>query len=287
MSRAPGYNAHEVASTEVWKDNFALDGMYGLKMQNGILLWAALGKSTTAGTDPYTHTITPTTDGTAIPSFTINVEQKGTATDEEYQFQGCKVDNLMLYHDLGSDTPNLAAKVKWKAAKATDGYALTADPALPPTANANSYVNLERKWDVAGANLSIDGLKKVEVIIGNGLIPVYADTWDTGTFTGMWVQEFLERPLKMYRVNMELHPSTIERAVWDDLISTAVSKQITLKWIRSANDYILVTVNGPIVQHDIRQPLTGQELIETVVMEPYAMSVEVKDSIVGTGYYGE
>jgi len=255
-------------------------------MQNGILCWMALGKSSTAGADPYTHTITPTTDGSRIPSFTINHEQKGTATNEEYQFQGCKVDSLTLIHDM-TDTPFLHAKVEWMAGKATDGIALTNDPTLPATSNARAYVELERKWDTGGTPVNIDGLKRVEIHIINGLQPVFAHTWDTGTYTGMWVQEFLESNRKNYQIRMQLHPNTIERRMWDSLISTTTAITSTFKWIRGANDYILVTATGPVVEHQLITPQTGEALIEEVVIEPYALSIEVKDSITGATNYGE
>lgn len=281
-----GYNVKEVGAGLAWKSHFLLRGMYGLIMQNGILCWMALGKSATAGADPYVHTITPTTDGSRIPSFTINHEQKGTATDEEYQFQGCKVDSLTLIHDM-ADTPFLMAKVEWMAGKATDGIALTNDPALPATANANAYIELERKWDTGGVSVDIDGLQYVEIHIINGLRPVFAHTWDAGTYTGMWVQEFLESNRKQYQIRMRLHPNTVERRMWDSLISQTTAITSTFKWIRGANDYILVTAIGPIVEHQKITPKTGDVLLEEVVIEPYSMSIEVKDSITGVTNYGE
>lgn len=281
-----GYNVKEVGAGLMYKAIFLLRGRYYVIMQNGILCWMALGASSTAGADPYTHTITPTTDGSRIPSFTINHEQKGSATDEEYQFQGCKVDSLTLIHDM-IETPFLNAQVEYMAGKATDGIALTNDPALPATANTNAYIELERKWDTGGTPVDIDGLQRVEISIANGLRPIFAHTWDTGTYTGMWVQEFMEANRKQYRIRMLLHPNTIERRLWDSLISTDTAITSTFKWIRGTNDYILVTAVGPIVEHQLLTPETGEALIEEVVIEPYSMSIEVKDSIAGGTNYGE
>jgi hypothetical protein len=279
-----GYNVKEVGVGLLWKSHMVLRGMYGLRMQNGILCEMAMGVSSTAGADPYTHTITPTTDGSRIPSFTINHEQIGTATDEEYQFQGCKVDSLTLFHDM-KNADFLMARVEWMAGKATDGISLTNDPALPATANADSYVELERKWDSAGTPVSIDGLQQIEIIIANGLQPIYAPTWDTGTYTGQWVQEFLEANRKQYRIRMLLHPNTIERALWDELIATGNTKDATFKWIRSANDYILVTASDcQVVQHELITPKADEGLLEEVILEPRALSIEVKDSIVKQRY---
>ena len=279
-----GYNVKEVGAGLMWKSHFLLRGMYGLTMQNGVLLWATMGKSSTAGV---VHTITPTTDGSAIPSFTINHEQRGTATDEEYQFQGCKIDSLTLVYDM-KEAPFLMAKVEWMAGKATDGIALTNDPALPATANTDAYVNLERKWDTTGTSVNIDGLQRFEMNIINGLNPIFAHTWDTGTYTGMWVQQFLEASRKQYQVTLYLHPNTIERRMWDSLISTTTAITATFKFVRSATDYILITVVGPIVEHQLITPKTTQqgpeELIEKVVIEPYSVSIAVSDLLAASAY---
>ena len=144
-----GYNVKEVAAGGQWKSHYVIMGMYGLVMQNGILCWMAMGKSSTGAGPPYTHTIGPTTDGTPLPSFTINHEQKGSATDEEYQFMGCKVDSLAMIYDM-KDLPFLFGKIEIRGMQAQDGIALTNDPALPATANTDPYVELERKWDTGG-----------------------------------------------------------------------------------------------------------------------------------------
>ncbi len=275
-----GYNVKEVGAGLAWKALYEQRGMYGLVMQNGVLLWAAMGKSSTAGV---VHTITPTTDGSKIPSFTINHEQRGSATNEEYQFQGCTIDSLTLVYDM-KEAPFLMAKVEWMAAKATDGIALTTAPALPATANTNAYVNLERKWDTTGTSVNIDGLQRFEFSIINGLRPIYAHTWDSGTYTGQWVQEFLEADRKQYRVTLYLHPNTIERRMWDSLIATTTAVTSTFKFVRSATDYILITTIGPVVEHQLITPKIGEALIEKVVIEPYAVSIAVSDGLAASAY---
>jgi len=275
-----GYNVKEVGAGLAWKAQFQLRGMYGLVMQNGILLWAAMGKSSTAGV---VHTITPTTDGCKIPSFTINHELRGSATNEEFQFQGCKIDSLTLVYDL-KDAPFLMAKVEWMAAKATDGIALTTGPALPATANTNAYTSLERTWDTGGTPVAIDGLQRFEFTVANGLNPVMAHTWDSGTYTGMWVQEFIEATKKQYQVNLYLHPNTIERRMWDSLISTTTAITSTFKFIRSATDYILITTIGPVVEHQLITPKVGDPMILKVVIEPYAVSIAVSDGVAAASY---
>jgi hypothetical protein len=285
---ATGVNTKEVGAGLLWKGVFDLRGTYGLVMQNGILCEMAMGKSSTSGSDPYTHTITPTTDGSLLPSFVINHEREGDATDEEYQFLGCKIDVLKLFHDL-SEPSGLIAIVDWQAAKAQDGIALTNAPALPATANTNPYSNtgLTRTWDTAGDNLAIDGLQSIEISIGNTLVPLYAHTYDGGTYTGRWPYQFLEGQRKMYRIVMTMHQNTIERKIWDALIATGNTQDCLFKWTRSTNDYIQVTATDcQVLQHELKTPRVGETLIEEVILEPRAMSIEVKDSIAG-GLYGE
>ncbi len=222
---ATGVNTKEVGDGLMFKSHYLIMGMYGLIMQNGVPLWAVMGKSSTAGTK---HTITPTTDGTPIPSFTLNHEQKGSATNEEYQFLGCKFDSLAMVYDM-VNAPFLMAMIEVRGLKAQDGQALTNDPALPATANTDAYVNLTRTWDVGGTPVSIDGLQRVEINIANGLKPVYGKTWDSGTYTGMWPYQLLEAQRKEYRITLYLHPNTIERRMWDSLISTTTAITSTFK----------------------------------------------------------
>ena len=278
-----GYNTKEVGAGLMWKATMASRGMYGITMQNGVIILAAMGKRASAGGGPYTHTITPTTDGSLLPSYTINHEQKRTATNEEYQFMGCKVDSLTLVFDM-KEAPFLMAKVEWIAAQAQDGIALTNDPILPATANTDAYVQLQRVWDTGGTPVNIDGLQRVEIIINNGLRPIYGHTYDTTVYTGQWPYMFLEANRKQYQINMLLHPNTVERRMWDSLISTTTAITTTFKFLRSATDYILCTATGPIVEHQLITPAVGEELLEMVTIEPYAMAFEVVDMIPGATY---
>ena len=70
--------------------------------------------------------------------------------------------------------------------------------------------------------------------------------------------------------------------------TTEKTKDAVFKWTRSTNDYIMVKCSDcQVIQHEIKTPAKpGELLIEEVVLEPRAMSIEVKDSIVG-GRYGE
>ena len=287
--RPTGVNAKEVpAATDAWKARFDSRGMYGMWAQNGVVLWAALGKSTTAGGGPYTHTITPTTDGTLLPSFCFQHERTGSATDWSTQFLGCKVNDLTLSHDM-KQAPFLMAKIGWLAQKATKvAFTLTNDPVLPPTANDQPFVNLTRTWDYGGTPLSIDGLVTLEISIENGLFALFSDSWDTGVYTGQWPKAMVEAFRKQYHVRFTYHPSTIETALWDELVASENTKDALFKWTRSATDYIQVLCSDcKVIEHSLEEPEgKDEEELDSVTLEPRALTVTVVDSIAG-GYYGE
>lgn len=280
---ATGVNAKEVGANLAYKGDAELRGMLTLMMQNGIPIWLAMGKSSTAAS---VHTITPTTDGTQLPSIVLQHEEKGDATDEEYQFQGVKVDSLVLFQNL-KESNVLMAKLEIMAAYAVDpAFALDTDPALPATANTAPFIELTRTWDYGSGNLSIDGLQMIEVIIANGLSPVYADSWDTGVFTGMWPYMFTEAQRKQYRINIAFHPNTVERAMWDQLVTPTNVKELYLKWTRGTNDYIELTATDcKVIKHEIVTD-HGKLKVINATLEPRALSFAVKDAVTA-GAYGE
>jgi len=257
--------------------------MLAVILQNGIPLWLALGDSSTAGAGPYTHTITPVQ---TLPTLTWQHEESGSGTTEQYQFPGCKVDSLLLSHDLAGANI-LMGKLEIMSHKPTDpAFASTNDPALPATANTDPYVTLTRTYDYGSGNLALDGLQKVEIAIANGLTPLYGSRWDTGTYIGEWPYKLLESQKKEYQVSLSFHPSTVERTVWDDMIAKTTTKDLYFKWTRSTNDYIAMTLADCAIQsHTITTDPQDLKVVEAV-LKPRAVSVSVVDSIAG-GAYGE
>ena len=288
---ATGVNAKEVGAGLLSKGRATMDGMLSLMVQDGIVCWLGMGGHSVAGSDPYTHTIAPTVDGSLLPSIVLQHEEKGSGTNEEYQYQGVKVDSLMLSHDLKSSDLNfLMAKMEIKGAFAKDpAFALDTDPALPATANIDPFINLTRKWNTTdpAAGTSIAGLEKIEIVVANGLTPIYAHSYDTGVYTGQWPYMFLEAQRKAYRINLLMHPDTIERQLWDELLATGNTKDSVFKWTRSANDYITVTASDcQVVTVQKHTPEVGTLNLEQVVLVPRAVSIEAKDALAG-GAYGE
>ena len=275
-------NAQEVPAGYLWKRAFELTGMYPVGLQNGILLWAALGASSTAGAGPYTHTIGAPTDGSVLPSFTIQHERTGTATAWATQFTGCKVAGLTL--TCSEEQKYLIGRVDWIAQKAADpAFVLDNDPTLPPTATTAPYkfAGMTRTYNAA----AIDGLVSMELSIMPDLTPIRAHKWDAGTWTGQWLYSLIEAPRKQYRLTMHVVPDSDD--MWDDAVSQAATSDIVFKWTKSTNDYIQITCTDcALTFHELDTPEVGDSLVDVVECEPRSLAIEVKDSIAG-GYYGE
>lgn len=286
LTRATEVNKKELSSIDdIIKKTFSLKGMMGMVPQNGVFLWAALGKSSTVdnGDGTYTHTITPTTDGSQLPSFTHQHEKSGTGSaDWATQFTGMKVGSMMLQHDM-QPAPLLTAKVDWMAKKAEKkAFTLDSAPSLPSTANTDPYCQLTRTF----GGVSLDGLTQLKIQINNNIVPQYAHTYDgSGNYTGRWPYKFLEGQMKQYQVGLEIHPTNIETDMWDDLVATGNTKDAVFKWERSADDYIQVTCSDcAVTEHALSTPEVGETEFDTVVMIPRAISIEVKDKIAGSAY---
>jgi hypothetical protein len=286
---AVGYR--ETAYT--WKGKMDCMGAYSIVMQNGIPIWMVMGKSSTAGGGPYTHTITPPTDGSANPSFTWHHERTGTATDWAVQFTGCKVASLSLI--CSSEGHYLIGAMNTVAQKAVDpnldgtNAMLDTDPALPPTATTAPYkfVGMTRTWDYGSANTALNGLVEMELNISPDLNMIHTANWTAGVWTGQWPYLILDGAPMKYDLTMHLIPESDD--VWDESVTLSNTKELYLKWAKSTNDYIAATLTKcQVAYHEISTPdIEGDEIdVMEITIVPESISFSVVDSIAG-GHYGE
>ena len=289
---ATGINSQELEAGATIKGRNLLTGLYGMFLQNAIPIWAIMGKSASTGpvSDIYTHTITPPTAVSGVlpllPSFTIQHELSGTATDYQIQFTGVKMSGMML--KCGWQNRGLTAIIDWIAQDAVKGAVgvLTNAPILPPTANEAMYMfpNMTCEYD----SVSLDGLEDIEITINPDLEAEYVHRWDgSNNYTGRNLLELTEGTRKMYSIKLMYtqHASTI----FEDLIATGNNKELVVTFVRDAtDDYIEMTFTDcQIVSHQIITPEIGEHLSEEVIMEPRALSISVKDKINGSPFYGE
>jgi len=284
--RPTGVSAREVPAGNAYKAKHTVTANIGVLVQNGVLLQAVLGKSSTAGAGPYTHTITPWDDGTRLDSFTINAEMLGSATNFPVQVTGAICGVLTLKYDL---TPPavLMAQADFLCKKFQDGQVLTTKPQLPPTATTSQYDTFTRTFN----SVALDGLKDIEITIDNGLNAHHANTNDAGTYTGMWCFAISEASRIFYEVRMLFHPSTIEDDLFDEAVTTGNTYDLVLKWQKGSdtNDYIQMTFSDCHVDvYEVSVPSPVDEImLHEAILHPERLSVEVKDSIAGNPYYGE
>lgn len=292
--RAVGVNTKEVdAATDMWKNEEILTGMYGIIPQNGVFLEAAMGKSSTAGPvgSVYTHTITPSTTGSLLPSFTLHHELTGSATDWATQYLGAKIRGLVLVMDY--EGRYLVAMLDWLAASTVDpdldgtNAMLTNNPILPATATKAAYFwgGFTRTFD--GAAAPLNGLKYMEFSIGSGLEPIHAARWDGAIWKGRQAFEFSEASRIEYNLMMRLHPQSDD--LWDELVATGNTKDMVFKWAKSTDDYIQATLSDCHFTSHEQKTMVKDELMVEVTCEPRKVVFVVKDTIAGdaAGGYGE
>ena len=267
----PGGSTKEAAAGAHWKGPEDLRGAYTVVLQNGILLYLAIGSSSTAAS---VHTITPTASS-AMPSISIQHDLTGTASDWGTQIAGVKVLNLEL--NCTAADQYLWANVDWVAQSATNiGFISTNAPVLPPTATAAPYLfnTMTATFDTVSFK---EGLTDLQISISPML-----KVWKDGTRT---IPEPLDGPKMQYMVKFKYTPP--DSTFWDEAATTTVTGDLVFKWTKSTNDYIQITFSDcPITYYNQVSPKTGQALIEEVTLEPRAISVAVKDAIAGS-YYGE
>lgn len=286
--RPTGVGEYEVPEDENFKMYKERAGFFGIILQNGIPIWLAQGGSSTAGSDPYTHTIT----ADDLPSITLHHERTGTSTDWAMQYLGCMVANLSL--EISEEAPFLFGGMDWFSREAKDpnldgtNAMLTNDPALPATANTDwySFHNLTRTFDYGTSDVAIKGLKSLKINIDPGLKALVANWWDSGVSKRHIPRGFFPASRRKYRVEMDFHPSEIEDDIWDSMIDPTDLKDFFFKFERDTNDYISIHAKDcGITNYDTITPV-NDVLMEPVVFEPRSLAIEVKDSIAG-GSYGE
>lgn len=285
-------NEQEVANDEMWKELFECTGEYHIANQNGILIQAVMGGSSTAGSDPYTHTITPpaAVDGVLpeLPSFTIQHERYGDNVDPwSTQFVGVKVASLLL--TCGFASRRMISRVKWIGKKDEDvAFQMANTPDLPATKNIDTYKfqNMTRTWDVDGTPLALDGLRYMEISISPNFEEERTHSWDgDGNYTGDYLRTLIESPMKQYEFKMVYMPTS--SVIYKELKQTGGTKKMVFQWTRSANDYIKMTLTDCYLSsHPLATWVKGAPDMLECTMKPRKVEFEIKDSLPGS-VYGE
>lgn len=272
-----GVNSQEVPDGEAWKSLYELVGTYTVVMIDGLLIWLVMGKSSTAGTGPYVHTVTPPTAVSGVlpplPSITIQHDLTGTATDWGTQYKGVKVAKLALM--CSAESQLLYGVVDWIAQTAVNaGFVSTNAPVFVPTA-------LEQAYLFGNMTATFDGASFRETLIEMEftMSPDFMMWRDTT----LWLKDLIESSRKKYTLKFIWSP--MSSVFFDELIASGNTKDIVFTWTRSADDYIEMTLtNCHVTKADTVSPKTGEHITQEVHIEPEAVSFEIKDSITGSEY---
>ena len=269
-----GVNSQEVPVGSLWKGPEDLRGSYNLILQNGILFYLVMGGSTTAAS---IHTIIPN-PASPLPSITIQhdlTDSAAVSTDWGTQYKGVKVTKLEL--NCSFETQQLWAGVDWVAQTSSkQAFVSTNAPVLPTTATASSYLfgSMTATFDSVSFR---DGLIDLQLTISPELL-----IWRDSTRT---IPEPIDGGRKKYQ--LVFHHTPADSTFWEEAAATGNTKDIVLKWTKSTNDYIQITLSDvQVLYHEQKSPTIGQALVEEVICEARAVSIAVKDTITA-GFYGE
>jgi hypothetical protein len=284
-------NEQEVADDQMWKEFFECTGSLHVAIQDGILIQAVMGGSSTAGGGPYTHTITPPAAVAGVlpelPSFTLQHERYGDGVDPwSTQFLGVKIGSLLL--TSGFKQRRLICRANWIGKKDDDvAFQMAGVPDLPATKNIDTYkfANMTRTWDVDGTPLALDGLEYMELLISPDFEEERTHSWDdvAGDYTGDYLRTLIESPMKRYEFKMNYMPTS--SVIYKELKETGGTKKMEFQWTRAANDYIKLTLTDCYLSgHVIATHVKGQPDLLECTMTPRKVEFEVKDLIPGSAY---
>ena len=241
-----------------------------------------LGKSSTTGTDPYTHTITAQTPGTDLPSFTLHhelLDSQAVLADWTWQLKGLRVREWELSCEKDPENPLLQLNigVLGKSASAV-AFKLDNDP-TSRIAGAQPFhwghlSSGTMTWK--GANLS--NLTRVSIRGSTNAFNVFSSY--TKTPSTMVMPEF-----SIVTCELTFQPPEGDLFL-DDLVAGVMTGDLVLKWERGANDYIQFNGTDCVILNNPVQlaRLDGHSM--SVTLRVKTPTFTIVDSLAG-GVYGE
>lgn len=276
-------NALEVIAGEVYKSTYVSDGFLPMGAQNGVPIGLVMGKSSTVDDSPgagiNTHTLVVQTAVAGIlplnPSFTIQYEKKGTATDWATQYRGTKIGKLTM--EISRETGYLSYFVDIISKQPADpGFVLDTAPALPVTSNTALFAfgNTTFTYDTVDISAYITGMQ----------FEIFPDIRQIYENAEEYPAQFVEAFRKKYELRLSLTPYADD--MWDELIAAANTKDMTIKLTRhSTDDYISLALSDLMFKKVPQKvpPRNTAEVVE-VIADPRSVTVTVVDKLEGSDY---
>ena len=270
------------ASSSVQRDLFTerqakinCSGDFPLELQNGRILYYAMGSVSESGTAPTTHIVEGT--GSILQSILGEAVYAGDNQTFMRYLAGMKVNTFSLEAAEGAAVTSTVNFVNANTTRAAAGVApssVTVNTTKPfQFYDACLTYNNETEFRATAATWTVN----------NNLKPL----WDicsgqTGTLIGGQYASSIEVGKRDYELRMTLlipDHNTRAYVIWDDFISGA-NRDAKLKLTRGTNDYLLLDAYDCTIRTaPYNLPEVGEELRVDVVLKPRRCKWTVVDSI--------
>lgn len=222
-------------------------------------LFQFLGQLNTAGSNPYTHTITPDSPLDSATFVDTNVDPASGSAHHTRTFAGCKLISLQLSYPIKD---LIKASWSWVGKKGVGG---TTKQTLTPVTTA--------PYLVANTDLKADGVSVPETFNAQVNIPT-GITPDNHVFNSL---DIVEQGGPDYAPTVTFDRHFIDSDIYDDLIAGA-EVDLSLVTTRGANDTFTVNLSDcKYEQHDKSSGFKERQK-ENVTVQAESWSVVFVDS---------
>ncbi|MEM2003899.1 MAG: phage tail tube protein [Nitrososphaerota archaeon] len=225
-------------------------------VQNARFLKYAFGSVTNSGTaPPYTHTLTISPDY-LLPSITL-VEHRIGSPMHGYKYTGCRVESLELSWE---EDGFLTASVE------LIGKSVEKITTLPSVTPSN-----EEPFKASQKTVTINGTENLYVVSGSvSITNNHVKYPRSGDFIAGIVADRvdIEASIDIFYIDSSIYELMLNKTKFD----------VTIKFTRSTDDYIEITLDDCYVSVDSELPAEG-ELMQTLSLRPSNISIVAKDDI--------
>jgi len=220
-----------------------VDGSISFALQNARMIAYALGKVTTTGSGPYTHTITPVGSGESLPSFTIQNHNQLLGFTRNYV--GGKVDSLTI----------TASAEEAVTAEAEILFSHVEDQGITPvtvSAELDNYF-MFYEGSVLINSVPIANVREFELEIANNL-------------ERRFVLNGSNRPARIEEGNLEITASLtldfVDTTQWEAFMNgDNLVVELALQDVHDSNHSITITLSGGVYDTN-SLPVNAEELQE-------------------------
>lgn len=245
---------------------FNCNGSFPLELQNGRILYYAMGNVSESGTTPTTHIIKGAAD---IPSLVAEAAYTGTNNFMRYA-KGLKINTLSIEMAEGAEVKATVNFINSKTYKSANTLSTITPLTTKPMQFYHGKVtyNNDLTYKIVAATWTIN----------NNLKPL----WDIDTTDGQYAT-FIEEGKRDYELKITLlvsDNSSLYSDHWDDFIA-GTNREVKVVLARNTtSDYMQLDASNCTIRNaPYNLPEVGEELRVDVVLKPRTSIWTIKDSI--------